>query len=312
VLGAGGVAGGAWHAGVLAALEERGWDARAADLVVGTSAGAGTAAALRLGIPPGDLLAGATGGPMSPAGEAYASRSQAPAGIPAPVLGGRIPMPAAPMLALRSLARPWDLRPVKTMAGLLPVGRVPTDFIGERIRRSHEGPWPDEPTWICAVRLSDGERVVFGRDVDDAHLATAVEASSAVPGYFAPRSHGGVTYVDGGVHSPTNADLVAGLGFDIVVVSSPMSATRSALRRPAWTGSRALHSATLRREVRQIRSAGTPVLVLQPGPDVVDAVGLDSMDVSRRARVAEVAHDTVRRHLRSARIADRLGLLGGG
>jgi predicted acylesterase/phospholipase RssA len=40
VLGAGGVAGGAFHAGALAALHDAlGWDARSADLVVGTSAG---------------------------------------------------------------------------------------------------------------------------------------------------------------------------------------------------------------------------------------------------------------------------------
>ena len=40
VLGAGGIAGGAFHAGVLAALEEAtGWDPRRAGLVVGTSAG---------------------------------------------------------------------------------------------------------------------------------------------------------------------------------------------------------------------------------------------------------------------------------
>ena len=41
---------------------------------------------------------------------------------------------------------------------------------------------------------------------------------------------GGRDYVDGGVHSPTNADLLAGLGLDLVVVSSPMSVRD--VRRP--------------------------------------------------------------------------------
>ena len=51
VLGAGGVVGGAYHAAALAALENAtGWDARTADLIVGTSAGAGVAAGLRAGI----------------------------------------------------------------------------------------------------------------------------------------------------------------------------------------------------------------------------------------------------------------------
>lgn len=309
VLGAGGVAGGAWHAGVLAALAELGWDARTAELMVGTSAGSGTASILRLGVPPADLLAGALGQPMSDIGASLASKAGPSVTIPRPVLGRRVPTPAALGLALRSLGRPWDIRPFKTAAGLLPPGRVPTDFIGDRIRRTHEQPWPDRPTWICAVRMSDGERVVFGRDVDDAHLATAVEASSAIPGYFAPVEHAGATYVDGGVHSPTNADLVAGLGFDIVVVSSPMSATRDAIRRPAWTGARSLHAARLAREVKAIREAGTPVLVLQPGPDVVDVVGVNSMDMDRRADIARISHETVSQHLASDRVADRLALL---
>ncbi len=310
VLGAGGVAGGAWHAGALTALQDAGWDARSADLVVGTSAGSGMAATLRLGVPPSDLFAGATGRPMSPVGADFLAKA-GPMEVPAPQVGGRIPRPAAPFLVLRALSRPWTTRPFKAAAGMLPVGRISTDFIGDRIRRTHDEPWPDRPTWICAVRLADGRRVVFGRDVDDAHLATAVEASSAIPGYFAPVDHAGQAYIDGGVHSPTNADLVADLGFDIVVVSSPMSATRGALRRPQWTGARALHAATLGREVRKIRAAGTPVLVLQPGPEVVDTVGFNSMDPSRRGDIAQIAHDTVARHLGSGRVADRLALLTG-
>ena len=41
-------------------------------------------------------------------------------------------------------------------------------------------------------------------------MATAVEASSAIPGFFQPVLIDGVRYVDGGAHSPTNADLLAG------------------------------------------------------------------------------------------------------
>nr|MBA2497574.1 patatin [Acidimicrobiia bacterium] len=51
VLGAGGVVGSAWHAGVLAALETAtGWDARDAAVVVGTSAGSVVTASLRAGL----------------------------------------------------------------------------------------------------------------------------------------------------------------------------------------------------------------------------------------------------------------------
>jgi NTE family protein len=58
VLGAGGVAGGAFHAGVLAAVEEAtGWDPRRAAVVVGTSAGSITGTSLRAGLSAADLLA---------------------------------------------------------------------------------------------------------------------------------------------------------------------------------------------------------------------------------------------------------------
>jgi NTE family protein len=306
VLGGGGIAGAAWHGAVLAALDEAGWDPRRADLVVGTSAGANVAAVLRLGVPPADLLAGPLGRPLSPEGAAHAARAGGPMELPAPRL--TLARPVAPRLALRAMSRPWRFNPLLAMAGLLPTGQVPTATIGDRIRATHDDAWPGRPTWICAVRMPEGRLEVFGRDVDDADLATAVEASSAIPGYFAPVVHDGATYVDGGVHSPTNADLVAGLGFDLVVVSSPMTGTSAALRG-RWTGARPLHAATLAREVRAVRRDGTPVLVLQPGPEVVEAVGPNSMDVTRRARVAQVAHESVRAHLASARIAERLALL---
>lgn len=308
ILGAGGIAGGAWHAGALAALEEAGWDPRGAELIVGTSAGAGTAATLRLGVPASDLIAAATGRPLSDVGEHHRDRAGPLIDIPAPPVGGPR-RPQAPMLVLRTLARPLDLRPVKALAGLLPAGQVDAGFIADRIRRAHVDPWPEQPTWICAVRLRDGERVVFGRDVVDVHVATAVHASSAVPGYFRPVEHAGEIYVDGGVHSPTNADLAAGCGFDVVVVSSPMSATAAALRRPRWSGARGLHAAVLAREVRRVRASGAAVLVLQPDAAVVDTVGPDSMDVSRREAVAGASYESVARHLRSPRVADRLSRL---
>ena len=56
VLGAGGAVGHAFHAGVLAGLaEEIGWDARDAEVVVGTSAGSVVGALLRAGLTARDL-----------------------------------------------------------------------------------------------------------------------------------------------------------------------------------------------------------------------------------------------------------------
>ena len=58
VLSAGGAPGRAYHAGTLAGiLDDTGWDARHASLVIGTSAGSSAAAYVRAGLSPGDDLA---------------------------------------------------------------------------------------------------------------------------------------------------------------------------------------------------------------------------------------------------------------
>lgn len=86
VLGAGGATGGAFHAGVLAALEEAtGWDPRTAELILGTSAGSITAAMLRAGLSGADIAARTAGEPLSPEGAARlrsagVAPGQAPAG----------------------------------------------------------------------------------------------------------------------------------------------------------------------------------------------------------------------------------------
>src|SRR5262245_15911565 len=65
VLGAGAVGGHAFHGGVLAGLEDAvGWDARGADVVVGTSAGAVVGALLRAGFRGSDIAARAVDAPM--------------------------------------------------------------------------------------------------------------------------------------------------------------------------------------------------------------------------------------------------------
>src|SRR6478672_1884140 len=64
VLGGGGAVGAAYHAGALAALEhDLGWDARNADVILGTSAGSLVGALLRLGVPATDLAALTVGAP---------------------------------------------------------------------------------------------------------------------------------------------------------------------------------------------------------------------------------------------------------
>src|SRR6266508_4279855 len=221
------VVGGAFHPGVLAAIAEAtGWDARSAELIVGTSAGAVMGAVLRAGLSPADQYAHAVDRALSAEGQLIANRLTGLTDLPARARLPRVPRPASPPMVAASLRSPWPPRPGKTLAGLLPPGTNSTEPVGDRIRDLYNGvAWPDDPLWVCAVRLGDGHRVVFGRDIDDADVGTAVEASLAVPGFMTPVRHGVHSYVDGGAHSPSNADLLAGLGFYVVVVISAMSAT---------------------------------------------------------------------------------------
>jgi NTE family protein len=305
VLGAGGIVGAAYHAGVLTALAEAGFDARDADLLVGTSAGSGVAATLRAGFPPIDLAARNLGRPISAEAAAIVESTGGPPIIdyrPRPF--SRVPLPASPRLLLRS-----GRHPVKALAGLLPSGTISTDVIGERIAALYgETSWPERPLWVCAVDLDTGDRVVFGRGVD-APIGVAVQASSSIPGFFRPVEHRGRRYVDGGLHSPTNADLVADGGFDVVVIVSPMSATKLA-HGALLPSARPLHARRLASEVELVRRAGTHALTFQPTPADVSAMGRNPMDASRRQATTAAALASARDRLADPNVAERLELLG--
>lgn len=300
VLGSGGLAGTAFHAGVITALaDEVGWDARAASVVVGTSAGSTSAALLRAGFPPGDFVPRMTGGPLS------STAQRILAGMPPSSSLGRADRveqpsrrrPASPALVAQAARRPWTVKPGSLASGLLPPGRVST----EELRTGFHGlfsTWPRQPLWICAVRLSDGARVVFGRDErPDAPVPLAVAASCAIPAYYEPVSIAGERYVDGGAHSLCNADLVAGLDLDAVVVSAPMSTSDRVGLRPDHVWRSAARS-QLAREVRRVVRSGTPVLVVHPSQPEREVMRGASLDARRRPAIARTAYASARALLR--------------
>lgn len=290
VLGAGGVVGQAYHAGVLAALEQDlGWDSRGADVIVGSSAGSVTGTLLRLGVPASDLASYAVESPLSPDGASILDRLVV-APFPPPSLASllrpwRRPTPA---LLARLARRPWAFRPDVAAVTLLPAGRIDISDRVDRLTGLVGKRWPDG-LWICAVRRDDGARTVFGRaGAPPASLASAVAASCAIPGYFAPVTIGGVEYLDGGVHSPTNAATLRGLELDLVVVVSPMSAVRGQSSGPGQFMRRSAHL-RLDAEVRALRAEGTSVVRFEPGPHSLRAMGLNAMASDRSERVVQQA-----------------------
>ncbi len=317
VLGAGGSVGYAYSVGVLAALAaEFDWDPRTAQVLVGTSAGSVVAAYLRAGWSAPDLLSVTLGEPLGPVGRALIERAYgAPA---APAQARRAPAglrPAGPGALRSALRRPWAARPGVLGAALLPSGRRSAETIVAPVRGLHGSRWPARSLWLPAVRLRDGARVVFGQPgAPPTDVATAVAASCAIPAYYAPVEVAGAAYVDGGTHSPTNADLLAPLApaLDLVVVVAPMGIAGGTLQRRVDLPVRLYARARLRREVAGLRRAGIAVVTIEPQPADLAAMGVDQLAESRSADVARSAGASVAAALAaSASLAASLGALGG-
>ena len=313
VLGAGGVTGGAFHAGVLSALNAAlGWNPRTASIIVGTSAGSITATTLRAGLSAADFLARAEDLPLSPEGTRLMSNVGPPRRPPPlrPTARGQRPAEIAAILA-RAAKRPFSAPPWALLSSLVPEGQVSTAMISDTIAGLFPEEWPTEPLWLCAVRQSDGRRFVFGKHDLRPPLPDVVAASCAIPGFFSPVVIGDEAFVDGGAHSPTNADVLVGEDLDLVIISSPMSATGRSVYQTSGSVVRRWSRALLDAEALRLRRHGIPVVAFQPTPDDVAVMGMNAMDPSRRAPVARQVHESALRRLARADTRARLAALGG-
>jgi predicted acylesterase/phospholipase RssA len=76
--------------------------------------------------------------------------------------------------------------------------------------------------YIVSTNLDTAERVVFGPNDDHGlRVSEAVQASSALPGFFRPARIGGVDYVDGGLRRTANIDVAIENGADLVICYNP-------------------------------------------------------------------------------------------
>jgi NTE family protein len=99
------------------------------------------------------------------------------------------------------------------------------------------------------------------------------------------------SYIDGGVHSPTNAAILRGAGLDLVVIVSPMSgATR--LRLDFQVAARRYAERLLSREVKALSQRGIRTVVFAPGDAEQAVMGNDMMS---RVRLDEVIQQSFMR-----------------
>ncbi|WP_336031741.1 patatin-like phospholipase family protein [Geodermatophilus sp. FMUSA9-8] len=204
VLGGGGIAGIAWELGLLSGLAAAGVDVRDADTVVGTSAGSIVGTLVRTGA---DLE------------EAYAAQLG-----PVPATERAVDFDGAGFFAAmaEALAGVSSQQEARARIGALAL-RAQTMAESERLAviggRIGSPGWPAARLVVTAIDTADGEflAVDSGTGFD---LLPAVAASCAVPGVYPPITIGDRRFMDGGLRSPTNADLAA--GHDRVLVVAPM------------------------------------------------------------------------------------------
>lgn len=317
VLGAGGVMGGAWLTGGLEALaRETGWDPGAADHIVGTSAGSLMGTLLAADIPPWFMVAHSEGenfdGLTGPDGRAAGEADRSGGAVFR--IERRLPRigPGSLSMIAHGLTRPSPHTPTAVICGLLPQGVISNQPLREIVRRAVAGLWPDHPAlWVVACDYSTGRRVPFGRaDAPRAEIGDAVAASCAIPGFYRPVTIAGKRYVDGGVWSTSNLDLLCDSPPDLVICLNPSSS----LHPPqAWNPAHQVAHFLRRRtgrvlgsEAKRLRAAGAEVVLIQPTHDDHAVMGPNLMSTRGRNRVIRTAIETVGRQLREPGVRELL------
>ncbi len=252
VLGGGGVVGVAWETGVVAGMLDAGVDLRAAEAIVGTSAGSivGTRIAagqdLRIDAPRTAVAIPALeGGPdMATLGKVF----------------GR-------WVAIETI----DIDFLKEIGALAAAARTITedDFIAATGGSVGVDDWPHERLSLIAVDVATGALAVHDR-ASGAPLHRAIAASCAVPGLFPPIAIGARRFMDGGVRSCTSADVLAAHRPELTVIIAPIA--------KGTGGFGALAERCIDEEIAILDRAGSACVKIVPDADDLAALGPNLMD----------------------------------
>jgi NTE family protein len=283
VLGAGGVLGEAWMAGVLAGLEDAtGFDLSRCEHFVGTSAGAIIAAQLAAGRSPQRPSTMATA--IEPAATARDADGLITIAVDAARYAGELALLASAPFASATLgitARGGALARAAVLRRLpRPTQRL--DSLRREVERM--GARFDGRLRIVAVDRRSGQRAVFGSPRGPkANVGPAVEASCAVPWLFTPVTIDGHEYVDGGVWSPTNLDAAPAGRDTHVLCLTPTAGVSTG--NPLVEVARNVGRSALVLETLVLRRRGAVVTTVAPDVDAAAAIGLHLMDHRLREQV---------------------------
>lgn len=307
VLGAGGVVGMDYHAGVLHALaEETELELTAPDLVVGTSAGSVVGSLLRSGWTPRDLWEFALGthptvADLPPDEVERRRKAVFSPRFDTPFEAARLVVGSTYVLARSLFKAPMPQVP-KSIARRFPGGLFTIDEAEERLTEVLPADWPQDPLWLVAVDLVSGRRVVLGRKGSpEVDLHTGVLASCSIPGVYPPIRVGEAVLVDGGAHSSTHLDLAARAGCELIVGVAPM--TYDPGTAPGWVErlGRRWPTRALASEAKEARAGGANVLLVRPGTADLAHHGLNAMRPEDDAAIAKAAYESTCRLLQTER-----------
>jgi NTE family protein len=301
VLGAGGTVGIAYHAGVTKALADAGLDPAAADLVVGTSAGAIVGSIVRVGHDLDEVWALAhadrnpfmEGQPFFRPDVVFSQGWRTPLGLARRMVGSAY-------VLQRSVVRWPVINPPAQMqrvyrAGL---GSV-TEQRAEYAKWAGED-WPDGHLALCTFDIVTGRRVVLGAPTSSRPaLPDAMRAAAAVPMLYPPVRLGRRLLIDGAVSSSTNVDVAVEAGAELIIVAAPQSYEPDARLPLHLRAAKELFHRRLECELRSARAAGVRVLVIRPDAEESHLHGLNLLRSHGQSEVAELSYHRARAALRS-------------
>lgn len=134
---------------------------------------------------------------------------------------------------MQTVTRAIATRPMPSLLSLLPSGFFDNVGIEKYLRGNIESnglsnsfqkmeKLTGKKLYICAMTLDKAERVIFGPDEkNDVTISEAVQASTAMPGFYKPARIRGVDYVDGNVLETAHFDVAVSHGAELIVCYNP-------------------------------------------------------------------------------------------
>ncbi len=282
----------AYHAGTLKAISDAGMDPGAADLIVGTSAGAIVGSIVRVGHDLDEVwdLAHADENPFVDdqpffrPDVVFRQGWRTPMGLYRRVVGSGY-------VLNRMLVRWPVMTPPRPLARFYRAGLGSATEQRVEFENWTQPDWPDGALALCTFDIVTGQRVVLGAPSPKRPpLPDAMRASSAVPLLYPPVRVGRRLLIDGAITSSTNVDVAVAAGAERIVVVAPQAYDHDDPPSCALRASKELFDRRLDTELASAREAGIDLLVVRPSAEEADLHGFNLLRSEGNGEVANVAH----------------------